>query len=95
METLTDKQRERALNKFLYYKTYFKKYQQEDKNRAKILNTSKEHYMKIKNDPLELQQRKERNRQAYLKLKEDPEKLKKIRERETLRRHERQQRTTK
>jgi hypothetical protein len=51
--------------------------------------------MKIKNDPLELQQRKERNRQAYLKLKEDPEKLKKIRERETLRRHERQQRTTK
>ena len=24
METLTDKQRERALNKFLYYKTYYK-----------------------------------------------------------------------
>ena len=53
METLTDEQRERALNKFLYYKTYFKKYQQEDKKRAKKLNTSKEHYMKIKNDPLE------------------------------------------
>ena len=51
--------------------------------------------MKIKNDPLELQQRKERNRQAYLKLKEDPEKLKQIRERETITRHERQKRRNK
>jgi hypothetical protein len=68
---------------YLYHRQAHKKYY--EKNREKMCQVAREHFQKIKNDPVKYAEYLEMKKLRYLELRKDPEYVEKMREKSRLR----------